>query len=151
MFDFFKSYTIVACGNYVTKKKRVRKYTAQRLPSTNPGVHVLLNYLTQFRPPIIHISLIAYWIITRSKTCKSFAPTQQQSRCYSIRPLPRPFTQMSTKGNFLITSQTIHIPKAQACFRSNVHKNTSFHVLYTLSLSSPFAVAWLIARRSGKF
>jgi hypothetical protein len=88
---------------HCNQKERVRKYTAQRLPSTNPGVHVLLNYSTQFRPPKIHNSLTAYWIITRSKTCKSFAPTQQQSRCYSIRPLPRLFTQMSTKGNFLIT------------------------------------------------
>jgi hypothetical protein len=43
---------------------------------------------------------------------------------------------MSTKGNFLITLHTIHIPKAQACFPSNVHKNTSFLVLCTLSLES---------------
>jgi hypothetical protein len=133
------------------QKERVRKYTTQWLPSTNPGVHVLLNYSTQFKPPIIHGSLTAYWIITRSKTCKSFAPTQWQSRFYSIRPLPRPFTEMSSKGNFFITLQTIHISKAQACFPSNVHKNTSFLVLCILSLSSPSVVAWLIARRSGKF
>jgi hypothetical protein len=32
---------------HCNQKERVRKYTAQRLPSTNPGVHVLLNYSTQ--------------------------------------------------------------------------------------------------------
>jgi hypothetical protein len=96
MFTFSKNHGNIGCT--VTKKERVQKYTVQRLFSTNPGVHARLNYSTQFRPPKIHNSLTVCWIITRSKTCESFAPTQPQSRFHSICPLPRPFTQSSTKG-----------------------------------------------------
>jgi hypothetical protein len=135
------------------QKERVRKYTAHWLPSANPGVHVLLIYSTQFKPLIIHNSLTAYWIITRSEMCKSFAPTQQQSIFYSIRPLPRPSTQMSTKGTFSLHYRLYTFPKAQAFFPLNVHKNTNFPVLcsLSLSLSSPFVVVWLITRCNEKF
>jgi hypothetical protein len=80
------------------QKERVRKYIAQRLLSTNPGVHAHLNHSTQLRPPKMYNSLIACWIITRLETCKSFTPTQQQNGFHNMCPLPHPFTQSSTKG-----------------------------------------------------
>jgi hypothetical protein len=82
----------------VTKKERVRKHTAQRLLSTNPGVHACLNHSTQLRPPKMYTSLTVCWILTRSKTRKSFALTHPQSRFHNMCPLTRSFTQSSTKG-----------------------------------------------------
>jgi len=88
------------CSSYCNQKERVWKHTAH-WPSTNPGVHVLLIYSTQFRPSISHSTLTAYWLfqtnITRSKTYKCFASTQQQNRFYNIHLLPRPFTQMPAR------------------------------------------------------
>ncbi len=80
------------------QKERVRKYTTERLLSTNPGVHARLNHSTQLRPPKMYNSLTVCWIFTKSKTRKSFAPTHPQSRFHNMCPLPRPFTQSSTKG-----------------------------------------------------
>ncbi len=48
------------------QKERVRKHTAHSLPSTNPGVHVLLIYSTQFRPSKTHNTLIAFHFDTHA-------------------------------------------------------------------------------------
>ncbi len=102
--------------NVVTEKERVRKHTAHWLLSTNPGVHVLLIYSTQFRPSITHNTLTAYWLfhtnITRSKMYKCFAFTQQQSRFYNIHLLPRPFTQMPTRETFSLHYRLYTFPES---------------------------------------
>jgi hypothetical protein len=84
----------------------------------------------------IHNTLTAYWIITRSKTYKCFASI---STTKQILQHPSPASPIHTDVNkgklsHYITDYT-HFPKAQAFFPSNVHKNTSFPVLCSLSLS----------------
>ncbi len=102
-------------GPTVTKKERVRKHTAHWLPSTNPGVHVLLIYSTQFRPSITHNTLATYWLfqmnITRSKTYKCFASTQQESRSYNIHLLPRPLTHMPTRETLTLHYRLYTFPE----------------------------------------
>ncbi len=95
------------------QKERVRKHTAQRLLSTNPGAHACLNHSTQLRPPKMYTSLTVCWILTRSKTRKSFAPTHPQSRFHNMCPLTCSFTHSSTKrGTFSLHCRLTYIPKA---------------------------------------
>jgi hypothetical protein len=91
MFVSFKGYQ----QGCVTKKRgsKITRHTdcLQRTQAS------MFSWSTpQFRPPIFHSTLIAYWLfqtnITRSKTYKCFASTQQHSRFHSIHLLPRPFT-----------------------------------------------------------
>ncbi len=68
--------------------------------------------------------------------------------------LPSPIHTDVNRGElFPLHYKLYTFPKAQAFFPSNVHKHTSFPVLctFSLSLSRPSVIAWLIARRSGKF
>jgi len=143
-------------GDVVTKKERVRKHTAHRLPLTNPGAHVLLIYSTQLRPLISHNILTAYWHlqtnITRSKTykCLVFHMTTEQ-----VLQHPSPASPIHTNAsqeNSFITLQIMYISrKHKLAFPSNVRKNTRFPVPSSLFRFNSSAIAWPITRRSGKF
>jgi hypothetical protein len=140
---------------YCNQKERVRKHTAHWLPSTNPGVHVLLIYSTQFRPSISHNTLTAYWLfqtnITRSKTYKCFASTQQQSRFYSIHLLPRPFTQMPARETLSLHYRLCTFPESTNLLFHQMFTKTPNSQCCLVSLSNSSVVAWPITRRSEKF
>ncbi len=134
------------------QKERVRKYTTQRLLSTNPGVHPCLNHSTQLRPPKMYNSLTVCWILTNVKNAQelcSYTPTKQISQ--HVSPASPIHTEFNKRGTFSLHCRLIHILKTQAFFQSNIHRNTSFLILCTVFLSSPSAVAWLKTRHSGKF
>jgi hypothetical protein len=122
---------------WCNQKERVRNHTTHWLPSTNPGVHVLLSYSTQFRPPIFHNTLIAYWLfqmnITRLKTYKCFASTQQQGRFHSIHLLPRPFTQTPAREILLLHYKLYTFPESSSFLPIKCSQNTKFPVLCSLS------------------
>jgi len=152
---FFHISSIINVEPFVTEKERVRKHIAQCLPSTNPGVHVLLIYLTQFRPSNSHSTLTAYWLfqtnITRSKTYKCFASTQQQSKFYNIHLLFRPFTQMLARETLSLHYRLCTFPESTNLLFHQMFTKTPDSQCCLVSLSNSSVVAWPITRRSGKF
>jgi len=138
------------------QKERVRKHTAHWLPSTNPSIHVLLIYSTQFWPPKTYITLTAYWLfqtnITRLNTCKCLASHTTTKQVLQYPSPALPIHTDANQENSFITLQTMYISrKHKLAFPSNVHKNTRFPVPSSLSPSNSSAVAWPITRRSRKF
>ncbi len=110
----------------VTKKERVWNHTAHWLPSTNPGVHVLLSYSTQFKPLIFHNTLTPTNSSRRTlqDQRRTTALLPHNNRAYftvSISCLAHSHRRHQGKLSYYITDY-IHSPKAQAFFPSNVHK-----------------------------
>jgi hypothetical protein len=111
---------------HCNQKERVWNHTTHWLPSTNPCVHILLMYSTQFRPSIFHNTLTAYLLfqtnITRSKTYKCFTSTQQHSRFHSIHLLPRPFTQMLARETLSLHYRLYTFPESTSVLSITKHQ-----------------------------
>ncbi len=138
----------------VTKKRGSEKHSTHRMPSTNPGVRVLLIYSTGFRPLIVHDILTASWRlqmnITRSETykCLAFHVTTERALQHLASDI---HTNASKTKPFHYITHYVHSPKAQACFPAKAHKNIKSPMLSSFFLYNSSAIARPTTRHSRKF